>query len=51
MSMFILVVYTVITILNDRRKYEKSQSKFIDFSCENQYHIFIGNLINQRKEI
>lgn len=51
MSSFILVVYTIITILNDRRKYQKSQSNFIDFSGENQYHIFIDNLSTQRKEI
>lgn len=51
MSSFILVVYTIITILNDRRKYQKSQSNFIDFSDENQYHIFIDNLSTQRKEI
>ena len=51
MSSFILVVCTIITILNDRRKYQKSQSNFIDFSGENQYHIFIDNLSTQRKEI
>lgn len=51
MSSFILVVYTIITILNDRRKYQKSQSNFIDFSGENQYHIFIDNLSTHRKEI
>lgn len=51
MSSFIFVVYTIITILNDRRKYQKSQSNFIDFSGENQYHIFIDNLSTQRKEI
>ena len=51
MSSFILVVYTIITILNDRRKYQKSQSNFIDFLGENQYHIFIDNLSTQRKEI